>query len=731
MLDYKTQGQDEIKEALKWLKDQVYMESRIFRDSKLRMWRRNESFWLNIQRALYIESTKGFISPEDFTNIPLPEGVEVEDYNRVINIYRAHGEAFIAALSASLPSPVYTPDDAENPDDISTAKAYRKLSELLSIRNEAPTKFIKILYHLYNHGVAFTYSIYHRDKRFGSIKSPIVEYKQVEKDINACPDCGVEMGEMQAPGNAMQGMMNEAPEGMSSCLQCGYQGPGVPSKTSEEIPYISSYEETPKGNTTIEVFGPLHVTVPEYVRTLEFAGFLRLDTDLDEGLVKELYPGIELRGSGSYSQDKYYRIPPNQPVTDQAQIFNTARVWFRPWMFNRLGDENVAQTLKEMFPKGVYCVFVNEEFAEAYEEALDDVWGSTEFPTSERIHNEPLGNALVPIQEMTNDLVALTMDTIEAGVPVNFFDARAIDRDAFKNNGANPGDFIPANPRPGQSLDSSFTSVKPAMLSREVEPFQQSLKEFAQFVLGTFPSVYGGTQEGGSKTLGELRDSKAQALQRLSIPWIAGSMCWVKTLKRSCTLLINNLLEGEDEKLVKRIGNSFINVWIRSVELKGRIGDVSVESSEQIPMTWNQKRAFILDMVNQGNQMMMSWLTHPENISFLAEVIGLTELYVPGDDDRDKQLKEIFQLISSEPTPAPPGPDGNPQNAPSVPIDPQIDNHPIHIEVIKAFLNSEVGIELKNSNPAGYQNVLAHFNAHDQFMKSMAPPPMPQNGPQK
>lgn len=734
--DYKSDDVDHLKKALAELKDKVYMEARTFRDSKMRMWRRNEAFWLNIQRAIWSTTLNNFVDSSNLFGSDNEE-IDPEAYNRIINIYRAHGESFIAALSAALPSPVYTPDDADNPDDIMTAKGYKKLSDLISIRNEAVTKFIKMLYHLYNHGVAFNYSIYHRDKKFGTVKNPVIGYKDVSSEYQACPECSGDMPDSQdisAPQMNSLDMASEpnfapADNQSSQCAQCGFSGPSTPSQRTEQIPHISHYDETPKGNSTIEVFGPLNVTVPYNVRTLEFAGYVRLDMDLDEGLVKELYPGIKLNAGGVDGQDKYNRIPPNDFYTENTTDQALACLWFRPWMFNRLSDD-LASELKERFPRGAYCVFVGDEFAEASEECLDDVWTSTEFPTSERIHNEPLGNVIIPIQEMTNDLTSLTMETIEMGIPVNFFDANMIDREEFVKHSAEPGDFIPAKARPGQSLDSSFASVKPAVLSREVEPFAQSLTQSAQFVLGTFPSIYGGSQQGGSKTLGELRDSKAQAMQRLSIPWIAASVAWCKTLKKSASLMIDNMIEGEDFKTVKRIGNSFVNVWVKEIELKGKVGEVSVESSDQIPMSFNQKRTLVMDMIGQGNQMFMQWMTHPENISFFARMIGLSDLFIPGDSDRDKQLVEIFELIKAQPIPGPPDPNGQEQMAPSVEIDPEIDAHPVHIEVLKSFLVSAVGMELKKSNPAGYQNCMAHFNAHNMYMQHMQQQQMQMQNPQ-
>ena len=49
----------------------------------------------------------------------------------------------------------------------------------------------------------------------------------------------------------------------------------------------------------------------------------------------------------------------------------------------------------------------------------------------------------------------------------------------------------------------------------------------------------------------------------------------------------------------------------------------------------------------------------------------------------------------------------------TVPITPDLDNNPVESEICKAWLISEVGQDLKKTNPGGYANVLAHKKEHD------------------
>jgi hypothetical protein len=153
-------------------------------------------------------------------------------------------------------------------------------------------------------------------------------------------------------------------------------------------------------------------------------------------------------------------------------------------------------------------------------------------------------------------------------------------------------------------------------------------------------------------------------------------------------------------------------------------------------------------LIQMQNEDIMAVVRHPENASMIATIIGVPELYIPGDDDRNKQLAEIAQLIVAEPImqgmspgmsplpmgqeglppegqpPAPAGPIPQPGMPPgtmppplqsSVQIVPDLDNHVVEAEICRAWLKSEVGMDAKQTNPGGYMNILQHMKEHLQM----------------
>ncbi len=121
-----------------------------------------------------------------------------------------------------------------------------------------------------------------------------------------------------------------------------------------------------------------------------------------------------------------------------------------------------------------------------------------------------------------------------------------------------------------------------------------------------------------------------------------------------------------------------------------------------------------------NNQAILAWLFHPENVELIYQTLGISDLYIPGEDQRNKQLYEISEMLTSMPmeTGQVDPNTGQPAAMSSVQIE-EIDDDAIHMEVLKAFMNSPVGIDLKQSNPPAYMNIMLHYQMHSQRLMLM------------
>jgi len=129
-------------------------------------------------------------------------------------------------------------------------------------------------------------------------------------------------------------------------------------------------------------------------------------------------------------------------------------------------------------------------------------------------------------------------------------------------------------------------------------------------------------------------------------------------------------------------------------------------------------------------------LSEPANLGYIKNVLGLTELVIPGEDSRNKQLREIQVLLGSAPIVvagenrksklenrnSEEGSESDLQPAPivlpSVAVDVLLDNHAVEFEECKRWANSEAGQSAKMTNPVGFANVRAHAEAHLRVMQA-------------
>lgn len=714
------------------------VEDRSARNWQVRLWKKLENYFKSFQTIFWDDVAHDYRSPlfiSDWSQLTPNPNIDLDPgiYPRIVNIYRAYMESIIAALSNGLPYVRFFPDDADNGADIETSKAFSRISELIEQQNKAEFLFMHALFILCNQSFAACYNYAHESEKYGTAVRKVFGPRNFVDVTTVCPNCGFQFDNESVLKEEY--LASEEYTQQVICPQC--QQMTIPQEIggneSEEVVQTGE-EDVNKTRIILEVYGPLNVKVPTWVKKQKDTPYLSLETEIDLSLAKALYPKIADKISPSNSLDTYDRWG-RQALefagNTEAQQITCRRSWIRNWALEKCTDKDTRDELKRLFPNGCYVVFMNDIFAEAYEENLDDHWTITENPLSSKLHTEPLGFSLMYIQEMVNDLINITMQTCQFGIAEMFADPEVVNFEVYGETENAPGTLFPAVPKRGSSnLAESFFQSKPATLSREVEPFKETLVQMGQLVSGALPSIFGGNSSEGSKTLGEWEGSRTQAMQRLSLTWKMLVLWYTRIMEKAVNEHIGHMLE--DEKIVKQQGDSFVNVWIRKTELSGKIGRCESDSSDQFPISWQQKNGILNQLIGLNNEFINNALFTSDNADLIKSIIGLTDLNIPGAEDRVKQLLEISVLVKSAPLPPQPVMDqmtgmsmvdpmtGQPQMGPPQPtIQPEqdVDRHQIHIATLLTWLNGEVGRVTKETNPQGYANVVAHLLSHNQIMQ--------------
>lgn len=724
-------------------------EDRPVRERQVRVWKKLKYYWDGIQRIWWDEVA------HDWRTYDLAvQSGQIQDqqgyYDKPVNVFRAYLESIIAALSVVVPPVKCYPDDANNVLDLQTARAGDKIGELVYRHNDAVLLWLHALYIFCTEGMIAAYHYSKEDKAYGTYQKKEYEDVTEEVEVEVCDICGTEavdqplldrMENEFAPGEEEIFQDSLLNEGIKFCPTCAATvvNPQLQKKPIIVTRLIGMSDE-PKSRQCIEVHGGLFVKVALYAQSQADTPYLQYAYETHYSNVLEKYPHLRekinpnsqgnQKGSNTVAgnYDPYERWARQSTQYRGEFPLNTPTVkctWLRPCAFNVLQNEANVEKLKKLYPSGVKVVTVAGEFAEACNEALDDYWTLTHNPLSDYLHHDPYGLLVTSVQDITNELLSLIIQTIEHGITQTFADAGVLDLDAYQQVEASPGSILAIKAKSGQGLGESFFQLKAANLSAEVLPFADKVNELGQFASGALPALFGGAMPSNSKTAAQFSMSRSQAMQRLQTPWKMLTIWWKNIFGKVIPAYIQDVVEDEHYVTTDKSVGNFVNVFIRTAELQGKIGRIELDAHEQLPLTWAQQKDIYMQLMQASNPILMQALTSPENVHYLKEAIGLSQFVVPGESDREKQLEEIKVLVETQPIMEPMsiGPDGTPipeRETPSVDIEPLVDENQIHSEICRGWLVSEEGRLCKVENPLGYKNVLLHKIRHDEMMAIQA-----------
>src|SRR6187402_449033 len=700
---------DEWKGLLKDLLSKCEHEDEAVHYAWVRKAKRLELYFNNIVTLFWDNLTNDWAIPnwEDKESEGVPP--------RIINIYRPHGESIIAALSVGVPSVLFFPADADNADDIDKAENFSALAKIVQKHNKAKLLYIKILAIYFNQGTPFVYSYAKKDRKFGLYQVEETTLEDQTSYNHSCPTCGYDFGESSPDSVGL------------ACPSCGQQ---IQTEVTPQTVQVSVpiQVDKVKGRVSIDPFGVLNVKVPYSARTPEHCGYLILKFDQSIASLRSIFcangpageePLVEdiAASTADTSTDNSVRYP-SVFLNNQPQ--NTAVVkcvWYRPWQFDLIGgpkdstNRDLVQEIKKKYPTGAYVIYINDDAVEINGEDMDDHWTMGIDPRASSIHAEPLGTNLAMIQDINAEIDELELQTMEHGISELFIASDAIDFNKYRDTQAKPGNITQTFKEAGRAIGENFYETKTAQLSPEIVGLTSKYKNYAEFVTGDFPNVYGGSVPGTS-TATEYTKSQNQALQRLGTVSAIASFLWAEVIDKAVREYADFL--EYDEKMVEKTATGFQSTNVDHMALKrGDIGSCEPEFSDLLPMGPGQIKDVLMQLLQSKDPMVMALVTHPQNNELVKKALGIPELYIPGINDRTKQYREISMLMEAAPQPSPNSPLGMESSiAPE-----EFDDHMVEMEVCKVWLNSSKGQKAKSENPDGYQNVVLHWKAHQMMQQ--------------
>jgi hypothetical protein len=713
---------EQLRMQLYMLVQQFSAENRWARRQEVRAARQARFFWRGFQYLWWSEKDQNWHLPTEQRPFAGQEGLaDMPRFQYVTNIYQAFGLSVMSPLTQNVPRVRFLPTSAEDPDDVATAKAATKIIELIERNTQVQRLLEDEAYFAWTDGKLGAYIRYVADgQRFGFEDQPELAEgsAMLAPPTLSCP-CGFQAPASKfAPTNGSGQLQVPCP----NCARMLTQEDVQPEQVAQ-VPQVAGVQKLPKGQEVISIVGALELKTPILARDIHEMHYLTHNTEHHFSKLRAMYPWIADKihgGSPGLGEDTFERIA--RISVAQGTAFRTQtgdafynmvtlnRTWMRPYVFEMVEDKAIRQQLYQLFPDGCYVAFAGDAYAESRNESMDDHWVVMHALPGDGQNRPSMGEAVIPIQERFNDLTNLMMETYEYGIPITWADQEAVDIEGLQEQIAEPGSVQPIHLKAGQSAGEAFFTPAPAVVSADMLRHTMDLMgPIAQFVTGAFPSLFGGNME-DQKTASAYAMARDQAMGRLGIVWRRMRQFHADTMRLAVGCFQKNRAEDVELPLIGA-GKEFKAEWIRLGDLKGNF-TAHPEGDENFPTLWTQQRGVYMELLKMaGNPQIAALLADPDNMELGKRLLGLTELDVPAEGPRDKQRREIEQLLAGQP----------------VDVDPDFDNHGVELEVATDWMNSDAGQSAKQDNPQGYMAVRRHALQHKQFVQQL----QAQQGPEK
>lgn len=710
---------------------------------------RREEVKLILQRRLYMRGQQYWWYNNDaqawYPPNMLPVGINTDDMEapklrNVTNIFQATGLSLSSVITQNNTRSQFYPEKASDPDDVATAKNGSKVVDKIHRNNNWPQRMDECGYFMCTDGFFGAYTRYVSDgEKFGHDERDVLAPVEVPigNSTVSCLSCGFE-----AEGSTEQ--MGPV------CPDCGAQLQDNPAPTAQAIQAVGTVQ-IPRGQEVISMVPALQLRRTAYADSQE--DFLYLDwvTDLDKAIAMATYgdmpdpdrPGGTKEDSldGSTGGDESGTAAGYERIARRLLYLGTGRhsgvtleglgtfqrAWIRPKAFFRIQDKAVRKQLLQLFPKGVKIIFYNGVYCESKAEGMDDSWETMQTMPGEGALRETLISSLLPIQDQLNDCTNLLFEICMNGVPEGFAAQDLFDFEARNEQGANAGNVTPVQLAPNQTIGQKM------MFTQATEPSQGMVRyiemlfnEIPQFLSGNYPALFGGNT-GSNDTAAGIAIQRNQAMGRIGRVWRNFQTFLANIDAKAIKCFSDN--RTEDMELAQQ-GESgdFDSDFVRLQDMQGSVVAFP-EVDAQYPVLEADVRALLMSMWNAPNPIFLSVAQQPNNLEYLFRSMGVSDLEVPGQQQRVKTYRDIKQLLQEQPqeVPAPeqpqipgqpPAPPQPPLLIPSVQPDPDVDDMGVAAQTAKDFLISDKGMEAQQTNPAGYANVKAYLKACSQQQKA-------------
>lgn len=504
------------------------------------------------------------------------------------------------------------------------------------------------------------------------------------------------------------------------------------------LPTIAGTEVYDNGDAEVSFHSVLEISIPWEAKELR-NNWLRCERMVDKWALLKKYegkdgepgpleeyrdgnvPDDEMTGSSVTAAEAKLAVT-NPTGTAQTRKLNSWRFiedWIPPHLFESVLSKEARDVFKRQFARGMYIAAAGSITLEIDEREVTEEWTVAGVNRGEKILDRPVCADAVPLQRAVNDLFGMANETVLRAITQTLVANELIDRQAMSTREAIPAEMILTAIPPDGDLRTKIFQIPPAHLSDQVIPLLKAVREWWQDITGVRPELSGGGEP--TQTFREAKQRKDQALAQLA-PQAQAMRDAAEDLAR---ILVN---------LRSKFGSGTVKVQHRGAYgIETDVADMAdlqmcgwhPESDDQFPLTLSDRRDELYSILKEFPPEVQQALSilDPINNEEILELIQIPGFASAIEEQKQKTIADIEELLKSAPLPPEPGPDGAPgPPKPSLPLDPY-DNFGLVVSIVGRWLISPRG--QKEKGTPGFANVVAFYVAVKAAAQPQMPPPPP------
>jgi len=636
-----------------------------------------DSFYRGIQNiAPELDPTTGAIAwvtygQQTANNHNLDDGNRSFDYNPRKS--KSYGDKYVAVLGQR---PFWNvnadPGNPTNENDRRGARQVNLLIQMLQTQWNVQTLNLRLFYYLFKTGTTFGYVRPVTDgKKFGFYEVPnIVMQQQMVPDENGQP------------------MLDE------------YNQPIM-----TDVPVQQGTKRYERSSVEVDLMNGYTITFPFNVVEKNLTPWVRLASQRDQGELMMEFPnarqivgnttGSVISGDQTTATESVVRAAAQSQTgtirSDFTNLWNFEQTWMAPSQLHRIKDEKARALALQAFPDGCRITKIQNKVVEIVAKDLKSHFSSCLPSMADYLFCDGAGWGMFGMEDYYQNLLAVTSETLETGIPKFLINADYADADALNRSRYSPNRFLPALPRAGENLQNAFaifpTSDFPAQIPAMFDLIERTMQDF----YGLQPQVFG--QMPPNLTLGQARMMLNQGLMQLGTPGQLATHWWEETMTNAVNLYVDSVqVNPEYQGQTIDIGLIKNSSWF----IKGASG---------IPTSFAERKETVQDIIqNNPNLAQALQLMDPVNFETVIDLLDLPDLENTTLDQIEAIREHVDQLWSGQPVP---DAQGNPQ--PSIPFDSVVFDPKIAVSLARKALVEQSGQQRMNT--PGYANVRAFLQA--------------------